>query len=349
MDERLAALEHDYNELAEKLESIKKTGIPKKDFWDIVAATTPLVTGLLISGIGLYFAYTNNQAQLKLQETQTVEKFIPHLIGSEPEKKAAIIAISTITNTETAAKYAELFPSEGTASALKSIASNSNSKDSDKKLVTRALVNTFHQMADTYQATQNTPAAEQAYSQSISEQEKLVGKDSPELVDNLNRLADTYKTQKKYALAEVALKRVVQIQERTTGSRSPQFIESLNRLAQALKQEGKVDTANHISDYAQLLATQTAVSESTDKNSAESKAASNVAQDIDPKKQTPTAPDEVLSIEAPPKSEGDESSNKHNGEASSSAVNPAPGSSAPAASKEASTVSTATNLQKPTL
>ncbi len=103
-----------------------------------MSATTPLITGILISGIGLYFAYTNNEAQLKLQETQTIEKFIPHLIGSEPEKKAAIIALSTITNTETAAKYAELFPSEGTASALKSIATSTNAKDSDKRVANRA-------------------------------------------------------------------------------------------------------------------------------------------------------------------------------------------------------------------
>lgn len=267
MDDRIPVLEQNQAKLVEKVERLEKRPFgPQKDFWDIVTATTPLITGILISGIGLYFAYTNNQAQLKLQETQTIEKFIPHLIGSEPEKKAAIIAISTITNTQTAAKYAELFASEGTASALKSIATSSNAKDSDRQVATKALVNTFHQMASSYEANQNNSAAEQAYEQAISEQEKLVGPDSSELIDNLNQLADAYKADHKYNLAEVSLKRLLKIEEKVNGTRSSQFIDVLTKLAQVNKLEGKNDIASHLADYANLLAKQLENNASADDN-----------------------------------------------------------------------------------
>lgn len=363
MDERLAVLEQKYYQIAEKLESIEKKAGPQKDPWDILSATTPLITGLLISGIGLYFAYTNNQAQLKIQETQTVEKFIPHLIGSEPEKKAAIIALSTITNTQTAAKYAELFPSEGTASALKSIVSSSNSNNSDKKLATRALANTFHQMADTYQSTQNSPAAEQAYTQSINEQEKLVGKDSPELIDNLNQLAEAYKTQAKYTLAEAALRRVSKIQESTYGSRSPQFIESLNKLAQVFRLEGKTDTALHLTDYADLLAKQIApVSTASDDSHSQSRTVSNTTQDAQQNKQATANAGDVMPNATAAKSDITVLSNKHNTQDpaptnnSAPANTPAPANisapaspSAPTLAKDTNPLSTANNSQKPTL
>ena len=210
-DKRLEVLQQEQDQLIGKVDSLQKTAASKKDIWDILAATTPLVTGLLISSIGMYFAYTNNQAQLKLQETQTIEKFIPHLIGSEPEKKAAIIALSSIANTETAAKYAEIFASEGTASALKSIASSSSAKDSDRKLANKALVKTFNKMADDYQATQNTSKAEETYQKALAVQEKLVGKDSPELIDELEKIAEAYKSERKYTLAADTLKRILKI------------------------------------------------------------------------------------------------------------------------------------------
>ncbi|MDZ4833755.1 MAG: hypothetical protein SGJ27_08235 [Candidatus Melainabacteria bacterium] len=152
-EERIASLEERHQEMSEKLASLEASGQPKKDMWDKLTATTPLVTGLIMSGIGLFFAYTNNQAQLKLQETQTIEKFIPHLTGTEQEKKAAIIAMSSLADTETASKYAELFPSEGTASALQSIVSSRHTKERDKVIATKALASTFNKLGDKYKST----------------------------------------------------------------------------------------------------------------------------------------------------------------------------------------------------
>ncbi len=254
-EDRVPLIELKQEQIALRLKKLEQDLKPKKDLWDIIGATTPLITGILISGIGLYFAYSNNLAQLKLQETQTIEKFIPHLIGNENEKKAAILALSSLISTETAAKYAELFPSEGTASALKSIA-NSNIQERDKAVANEALVNTFHKLADNYQAAQQPTQAAQAYEQALAAQEKSVDPNFPELLNTLNQLVNIYTNDKKYNLAEATLKRVLRIQKQSSGSRSPQFIDTLNKLAAVFKLDGKTDTAESLSDYANLLAQQ---------------------------------------------------------------------------------------------
>lgn len=306
-EERLEELQHEHDQLIGKVDSLQKTAGSQKDIWDILAATTPLVTGLLISSIGMYFAYTNNQAQLKLQETQTIEKFIPHLIGSEAEKKAAIIALSSITNTETAAKYAELFPSEGTASALKSLATSSSAKDSDRKLANKALVKTFNKLADDYQATQNTSKAQETYQKALAVQEKLVGKDSPELIDELEKIAEAYKSEKKYTLAASTLRRVLKIQRTSGKGRTSEAVETLNKMAEALRLDGKNYAADNLTDYADLLSRQIGPTTQTSQAPTEPLSPSQPAQASAPP--TPTA-NNAAPVEAPAKVDITESPNK---------------------------------------
>src|SRR4030095_2171038 len=86
-------------------EAIAKSAKVKKDGWDKIAAAAPIISGILISAMAGYFTFTYNQQQLRLQEIQTIEKFIPHLIGSEKSKKAAILAMSSLANTELAARF----------------------------------------------------------------------------------------------------------------------------------------------------------------------------------------------------------------------------------------------------
>lgn len=93
----------------------------KKDFWDKLSAVGPLIAGLIISGIGSWFTYTYNQRQIRLQEVQTVEKFIPHLLGDQESKELAILAISSLGNTRLATELAVRYPSSGTAAALESL------------------------------------------------------------------------------------------------------------------------------------------------------------------------------------------------------------------------------------
>ena len=121
--------EEKHDAIIKDLAELKKRPSKTRDLWDKLGALTPLISGVLISGIGIYFTHSNNVTQHKIQEVQTIEKLIPHLTGDESEKKMAIIAISTLTNPETAAKIAQMFPSKGTVQALKSIAKQGTQKE----------------------------------------------------------------------------------------------------------------------------------------------------------------------------------------------------------------------------
>ena len=93
-----------------------------KDAWDKFSAIGPFLSGLLVAGIGLYFTQSYNTQQIRLNEIQTVERFIPRLLGTQEEKELAILAISAIGNTELATKLATRYPSQGTAAALQKLA-----------------------------------------------------------------------------------------------------------------------------------------------------------------------------------------------------------------------------------
>jgi len=251
--DRLEKLELGHQDLREQVEKLKEGSGVSKDLWDKLAALTPLITGIAISGTGLFFAYTTNQAQLKLQETQTIEKLIPHLIGSEQEKKAAIIAMSSLADTKTAAKFAELFPSEGTASALKSIARSANTKSGDRVIATRALAKTFHSLGDAYQSDKSPEKAEEAYHEALIAQEGMLGKNSPELLESLSRLTGLYQAQGNYGLAQNVLTRVMQIQRDAYGSRSRQLVDSLRLMSELYRLDGKPRIAQQFKDQADLL------------------------------------------------------------------------------------------------
>lgn len=92
-----------------------------KDTWDKFSALGPFLSGLLVAGIGFYFTWSYNRQQLRLNEIQTVERFIPRLLGMQEEKELAIIAISAIGNNELATKLATRYPSQGTAAALQTL------------------------------------------------------------------------------------------------------------------------------------------------------------------------------------------------------------------------------------
>ncbi len=141
----LARIAEQQHELLAELQSQRKT---RKDFWDRLTAISPIMAAAIMACIGAYFTYSYNQQQLKMQEIQTVERFIPHLIGDEKTKRAAILAISSMGNAPLAAKVASIFASEGTASALRSIASNGEEKD--QKIVREALYKTLEVLTEKY-------------------------------------------------------------------------------------------------------------------------------------------------------------------------------------------------------
>ena len=118
----------------------------KRDFWDKLSAISPILSGVAIALSALLCTYQYNQQQIKLQEAQTVEKFIPHLMGNDTSKRMAILAMKTLVNTDLAAKYAAMFPSAGAISALKTIAKTGDSQD--KRIVSEFLHKTADEQSD---------------------------------------------------------------------------------------------------------------------------------------------------------------------------------------------------------
>lgn len=138
------------NQQKELVETLKNKKEEKKDFWDKFSAASTFISGVIVALVGLYFtnSYNSQQAardeilkaqQLRLAQVELVQKFIPQLNGSDREKKLAIIAISSLGNSELATKLAVLDQSEGAKAALESLAASGS--EEEKNLAQRALAN----------------------------------------------------------------------------------------------------------------------------------------------------------------------------------------------------------------
>lgn len=130
---------------------------PKKDFWDRLTALAPIIGASIMACIGAYATFTYNAQALRVQEIQTVEKFIPHLVGDDRSKRAAILAISSMGNAPLAAKVAKIFASPGTASALRTMAETASNQQ-DKTVINDALTKTLDALADRYREEGKTAA-----------------------------------------------------------------------------------------------------------------------------------------------------------------------------------------------
>src|SRR5262249_18347500 len=208
--------------------------------WDKLAAIAPIISGICVFAIGGYFTYVYNQQQLRLQEVQTIEKFLPRLAGDEQSKRAAILAISSLTNTELASRMAAIYASTGTASALQSIAQSGNARD--KSIASLALNETLEKIADNQSKLKDI---EQDLKTALSEQEKDAGAHGEDLTYNLTRLADFYALKGQYDLAEPLLKRSLSLREKTFGMTSPQLIDTLKGLADLRKAAGDEKQADN--------------------------------------------------------------------------------------------------------
>jgi hypothetical protein len=144
-------------ELKESREAQAQPPKPKKDFWDRLTAIAPIIGASIMACIGAYATFTYNQQALRVQEIQTVEKFIPHLVGDDRSKRAAILAISSMGNAPLAAKVAKIFASPGTASALRVMAETASDQQ-DKTVINDALTKTLDALADRYREEGKTAA-----------------------------------------------------------------------------------------------------------------------------------------------------------------------------------------------
>jgi hypothetical protein len=139
----------------------------RRDFWDKLSAISPIISGMAIALSALLCTYQYNQQQIKLQEAQTIERFIPHLLGNDTSKRMAILAMKTLVNTDLAAKYAAMFPSAGTISALKTIAQNGDSQD--KEIVSKALHKTETELSDKSENIDSVEAVEDIPSDDVKQ------------------------------------------------------------------------------------------------------------------------------------------------------------------------------------
>ena len=221
----------------------------QKDNWDKIAAIAPIISAALIFATGGYCTYTYNQQQIKIQQCQTIEKFIPHLMGNEQTKKAAILALSTLINTETASKFAAIFASTGTVSALQTMSETGT--DKDKLIATQALSSALQNLAE--RESQLT-VIEQDYKSAVADKSNKVDKsdktdktkasvDNPDTPYNLSKLAQLYTMRGQYTLAEPLLKRSLEIRERIYGPRHPEVVDALKSLAELYQLSGKTELA----------------------------------------------------------------------------------------------------------
>lgn len=224
----------------------------KKDFWDRVAAIAPILSGTIIALGGAYFTTIYNEQQLKLQEVQTIERFIPHLLGDEKSKRAAVLAISSLGNAKLAARVAAVFASPGTVSALESMARNGRNS-SDRGALNGALDRALDNMAEGYRVEKKYEDAIATYKKVLALREQSYGQNSSRVVPSLNRLAALYNFHGDYPEAQVLLKRCVEIQKSEFGRESMQHAEALRKLAALYSEQGQESKARDLLNDASAI------------------------------------------------------------------------------------------------
>ncbi len=114
------------------LEELQSQGKRKKDAWEKFSTVSTFLSTFVIASLGLYLTSTFNEQQgirdhqnktqqTRILEMQTIEKFIPHLTHDEKTKEIALLALTTLGNTELATQLAQLLPSKGSDAATDTI------------------------------------------------------------------------------------------------------------------------------------------------------------------------------------------------------------------------------------
>jgi len=63
------------------------TQTPKKSAVEILTSLTPLILGILITGVGAFFTHVYNFRQLQLNQLTALDKFRPLLVSERPEER----------------------------------------------------------------------------------------------------------------------------------------------------------------------------------------------------------------------------------------------------------------------
>ena len=108
---------------------------PKKSFLDNITIVVNLLVVLFGSFSGAYWSNLQRDREITNSEVQTLEKFMPYLIGekgganSELAKENSIVAIASLNNLKLALSLAEHNPSKGSILALKNIATANQAEE----------------------------------------------------------------------------------------------------------------------------------------------------------------------------------------------------------------------------
>jgi len=201
---------------------------PAKDNWDKIAAVAPIISGIFIFLAGGVFSFTYNQQQLKVQEIQTIEKFIPHLTGSEQSKKAAILAINSLADAKLAGKIASIYASQGTVSALQSISKTGT--DNERAIAEQALKRTLDNLHAREERLDDMENEVKQAKQALNSGDASSISDADTPV-NLIGMSVSYKTAGDYPLAEQLLKRALLLTEKKYGANSAEAAAIWRKLA----------------------------------------------------------------------------------------------------------------------
>ncbi|MEO0645061.1 MAG: serine protease [Cyanobacteria bacterium J06650_10] len=116
--------------------------VSEKDTWDKLNAVSGLISGGLVTAVGIAATYLYNERQrknseaqksreLQVLQVQTLQGFMPQLQSPDPKAvEAALLAITALGNETLATELAAIYRNEGAISALSKIASAPNRTDS---------------------------------------------------------------------------------------------------------------------------------------------------------------------------------------------------------------------------
>ncbi len=115
----------------------KSKGAKKKDFWDKASSLGTIFAGVVVGLVGIAATATYNSRELAAQVEQqdqnlkirrigVVEKFFPHLIAGETEKRGALLAIAGLGDEQLATDLAKHFGGVASRDVLIQLTFSSN-------------------------------------------------------------------------------------------------------------------------------------------------------------------------------------------------------------------------------
>jgi tetratricopeptide (TPR) repeat protein len=236
--------------IMEKLADItqKLANSRRKDGWDKLSALSAALSVVAIGLVGGIFTYVYKSREIHIAEAQVVEKFLPHLVGTnETAKNGAIMAIATLGNTELATRLGVSFASAGTIDALEYLLKTA--RHGSKALVRPALVRAYAIRArDIIDNNKDLDQALKDYARihALEPGDQLKKNyDNTFLFDLYDSRADVYYMQLKYDLAVDDYKRAVQF------SPSEYYkAHSIAKVANTYAAQGNFDEARRTFDLA---------------------------------------------------------------------------------------------------